>query len=101
MDARFEFPEFTLLRRELAKWETAISEGKLFHQELKEVYIWDYTACKILLKAFYDEPGTPMEILERYINEWDNCSTLDQRTSLMFSTMKDYALNLYDILMIR
>lgn len=102
MDARFEFPEFRLLRGELAKWETAIDKGHFFRKgPLTEVYVWDYTACKILLKAFYDEPGTPMEILERYINEWDRCSTLDKRTSLMFSTMKDYALNLYDILLIR
>jgi hypothetical protein len=90
-----------LLRRELAKWETAINDGKLFRQDLREVYIWQYTACKMILKAFYDEPGTPMDILERMINTWDVCSTLDNRTSLMFSTMKDYALNLYDILIIR
>lgn len=102
MDARFEFPEFRLLRGELAKWETAIEKGHLFRKgSLTEVYVWNYTACKIILKAFYDEPGSPMDILEYYVNEWDRCSTLDKRTSYMFSTMKDYAEYLLDILMIR
>lgn len=93
------FPEFRYLRKEVARYEDAIDAGKLDGSPLEDVYMYQYTAARLILKAFYDEKGSPMDILERITKRWDEFSTYDQRTSYMFSTMRDYAISLYDDMM--
>lgn len=90
------FPEFEYLRKEVARLEDALYSGKLDDSPLSDVYLYNYTAARIILKAFYDEEGSPMDILERIARRWDNQSTCDPATSYMFSTMRDYAISLYD-----
>lgn len=93
-EPRFEIPEFRFIRNELNKYET-ITNFHYSDSAIRDHYLAQYTACKMILKAFYDEPGMPLDILEKLINLWDDYSTLDLRTSFMFSTMKDYAEYVY------
>lgn len=91
------FPEFDFLRKELRRYES--SNLSSFPTEIRLIYTWQYSACRQILKAFYDEEGSPMDILERMIAKWDKYSCYNQCTSMMYSTKRDYALNIYDILL--
>lgn len=93
-EPKFEIPEFRFIRNELNKYEN-ITCFKYSDPTIREHYLAQYTACKLILKAFYDEPGMPLDILEKLIKSWDDFSTIDPRTSFMFSTMKDYAEYVY------
>jgi len=94
------FPEFDYLRNEVARLEDALYSGKLDGSPLHDVYLYQYTAAELILKAFYDEAGSPIDILEQIAKRWDIQSTYDPATSYMFSTMRDYALSLYDDILV-